>query len=98
MNWYRVRLNGQKFLLNFDGESKRVGFYTTRDVKADSFEDAEMKAVNLIKNDDFLIENILNESADSPMIYVNDIKILDAAEERLKNIGFSFYIEENENS
>jgi len=32
------------------------------------------------------------------MIYVNEMKVLDAVEEKLNNSGFTFYREENETS
>lgn len=93
MNWYRVRLNGQNFLLNFDRKPQKYGFYTTRDVEAKSFEDAELKAVELIKNDDVLIIDILNDKADSPMIFVKEMRLLESDEKRLINLGFTFYSE-----
>ena len=43
MKRYRVRIEGRNFLFeSFDGgkEIKIYGFYVTRDVEADSFEDA----------------------------------------------------------
>jgi hypothetical protein len=94
MNWYRVRLNGQNFLLNIQGEPRKYGFYTTRDVEADSFEKAEMKAIELVKGDGFLKNSTLNNKEDSPMIYVEDMKILEPYEEQLKNDGYTFYTDD----
>ncbi|HEX8198224.1 MAG TPA: hypothetical protein VF571_18665 [Pyrinomonadaceae bacterium] len=67
---YRVFLNGQNFLINFDGEIKKVGFYTTRFVEADSMEKAEESAVEVLRNDDFLASAVLNEQNDSPAVFV----------------------------
>ncbi|MDQ3041452.1 MAG: hypothetical protein M3R11_03620 [Acidobacteriota bacterium] len=98
MNRYRVRLNGRNFLLNLEGDAQKFGFYTTRDIEAESFEDAELKVVKNIQEDETLKNNVLNGKNDSPMIYVNEMKVLDAVEEKLNNSGFTFYREENETS
>lgn len=96
MNQYRVLLNGQNFLLNFDGKIQKTGFYITRNVKAESVEDAEQKATELIKNDEWLKNNILNDRNDSPTIYIDEIGVAEKGAKNLKNLGFSFYLEENE--
>lgn len=98
MNWYRVLLHGKNVLLNFDGEPKKFGFYTTRDVEAESLEIAELKAVEMVREDEALVNGVLNERDDSPMIYVDEMKILNADEEKLGNSGFTFYVEQNEPS
>jgi hypothetical protein len=93
MNRHRIRLNGQNFLLNLQGEPRRYSFYTTRDVEAVSFEEAESKAVDLIRNDDSLKKSSPGMVADSPMIFVEEIRILKPDEERLENSGYTFYTE-----
>jgi hypothetical protein len=94
MTYYRVRLNGQNFLLNLQGKVKKYGFYTTRDVEAESFEEAELKAVDLVKEDDAIKNSAVNEKDNSPMIYLEEIRILESGEEQLKNSGYSFYTED----
>lgn len=94
MNCYRIRINGQNFLLNLNGTLTKFGFYTTRDIKAESLENAETIAVQLIENDEALISQILNDRTDSPMTYIDEIRVLEIDEERLKNFGYSFYVEE----
>ena len=98
MNWYRVQLNGKNFLLNLQDNPRKYGFYTTKDVEAESFEEAELKAVKLVRDDETLRISSLNEKDDSPMIYVEEMRILDQDEERLSNSGHSFYIEDDETS
>jgi hypothetical protein len=58
MNRYSVRLNGQNFLLNFEGNAQKFGFYTTRDVEAESFEDAELKAVQIVRKDETIRDTL----------------------------------------
>jgi hypothetical protein len=98
MNQYKVLVNGQNFLFNFNGEVQKIGFYTTRVVKADSFEDAEQKAIELIKNEETLKGNTLNHKTDSPMIYIDEIGMIETDNELLKDTGFSCYVEEDEDS
>ena len=93
MSWYRVRLNGQNFLLHLAEGSKKHGFYATRDVKAESFEVAELKAIELVRNDQKLLDIVENEKEDSPMIYVDDVRMLEPDEEKLNNTGFTYYPE-----
>ena len=93
MDWYRVRLNGQNFLLSLDEGSKKYGFYVTRDVEAQSLEDAELKAVELIKNDRKLLDRVENQINDSPMIFVDDIRIFEPSEEKINSSGFTYYSE-----
>ncbi len=56
------------------------------------------KVIKNIQEDETLKNNVLNGKNDSPMIYVNKMKILDTGEEKLNNSGFTFYREENETS
>jgi hypothetical protein len=92
MTRYRAFINGQNFLFrNENGDVERNGFYVTRDVEADSFEKAELEAVELIRNENKLREAIVNEHDNPPMIYVENLRILDAEEDSLNNSGFVFY-------
>jgi len=96
MSRYRVRINGRNFLLRFVDRSqrkKKYGFYCTRDVSAVSFEDAETKAVELIRNEERITSITLNAKDDSPMLYVDDIRVLRVEEETLNNSGFTYYPE-----
>jgi hypothetical protein len=45
MKKFKVKLHGKNFFLNLDGEPKKLGFYTTRFVKAANPEEAEKIAV-----------------------------------------------------
>ena len=55
-----------------EGKEDLFGYFTTRWVKADSPEDAELKAVDLVKKDKRLIDITKNTygSKSAPMIYL----------------------------
>ena len=75
MSYFQVLLKGENFFVEFDGEEELLGFFTTRWVKANDEEDAELKAVDLIKNDQHLhnITRTTEGDLPSPMIYLNNI-------------------------
>lgn len=70
---YQVLLRGENFELNWEGKIKNLGFFTTRWVKANSVEDAEKKAVQLIQNDKWLQSALIEKSEYSPMVYMEEI-------------------------
>lgn len=70
---YQVVLRGENFELNLENDINVFGFYTTRVVKAASAEDAETKAVALIKNDQSLQQLLVKGSSYQPMIYLESI-------------------------
>src|SRR5713226_7722507 len=91
MPHYRVIVNGRNFWLRYDTGPKCLGFFATRFVQAASEIEAENAAVELIKQDPKLVGIVLNGSADSPMIYVEDIEEVEAKEVPEVAPGFSFY-------
>jgi hypothetical protein len=94
MPGFRVLINGRNFLLNFDGEARRVGFYATRFVEAATADEAESAAVELLRGDELLREGTLNEQTDTPMIYVEEIvEVSGWKKDEEVNTGFSFYTE-----
>lgn len=48
MNWYKILVNGENFIIDVDGESSRRGFFVTRDVQATNEDSARECAVNLV--------------------------------------------------
>ena len=63
-------LQGHNFEVIIDGKMENLGFYTTRVVRANSLEEAEKKAINLIKNDRSLINIMVKNSILEPKIEV----------------------------
>ena len=95
MSTYRVLLNGENFLIEWDGQPSKTGFYTTRVVEADNPDEAETIAVEIIKQDARLRSITLNGKEDSPMIYVDEIEeVSSLAPGENTATGFAFYPED----
>lgn len=75
MKYYQVMLEGKDFLIEMEGKEDLFGYFTTRWVKADSPEDAELKAVDLVKKDEQLvgITKNMDGSKPAPMIYLSEM-------------------------
>ncbi|HEY0100137.1 MAG TPA: hypothetical protein VGB76_14400 [Pyrinomonadaceae bacterium] len=87
-------INGRNFLLDFDGQARRVGFYATRTVEAATADEAESAAVELLRSDELLRQSTLNEQTDPPMMYVEEIvEVRRRKKGEDANTGFSFYNE-----
>lgn len=87
---YQVMLRGENFELIWEGQVKNLGFFTTRWVKAESIEDAEQKAVTLIKQDDSLKAMMVEQPTLTPMIYLEEVTIAKWWK-RLGGKGYSFW-------
>ena len=70
---YRALLKGTNFFLNSGGKVCRHGFFTTRFAEADTTEEAEEIAVQLIRDDRVLKAAVLNDVAAPPTIYLKEI-------------------------
>jgi hypothetical protein len=89
-----VLLNGENFLLNFDGRPQKMGFYVTRFVDAADADDAENAAVALLREDALLKGLVLNGRDDPPMLYAEEVEELEAdAHAEQVDMGFSWYID-----
>ena len=92
MSKYRVLLNGENFLLNFNGQLQKLGFYVSRVVDAQNPGEAELAAVNLVREDSRLKGNVLNELDDPPMLYAEEIEEIEESDsEENVNTGFSWF-------
>jgi hypothetical protein len=97
MKKYQALVRGENFLINFDGADQKLGFYTTAFFEADDAEQAEEKAIGLLRNDQEFRKSVLNEQSDSPMMFVDEIKELQSFEGlNLPRTGLSFFREEDE--
>lgn len=73
-----------------NGDFDNLGFYTTRVVKAANEKDAELAAVELIKNDMALTNCLNKESERKPMIYLESISKLPIWS-KLGGSGYGFF-------
>jgi hypothetical protein len=94
MAWYRAMLRGENFFLRLAGEIKRMGFYTTRWIEASSSEDAENRAIELIRSDAELRPQVLNAKNDPPMVYIEELAEVEEHDVPDIQQGFSFFPEE----
>jgi hypothetical protein len=54
MKRFKAKLHGENFLLNFDGEFKKFGFYATKFVKAKNPQEAEKNCCHLNSSKSYL--------------------------------------------
>ena len=74
MKRFKVKLHGENFLLNLDGEPKKFGFYATKFVKAENQQEAEKIGIILIHQNPNIRDTVLNEKTDRPTINLEEIK------------------------
>ena len=90
MNHYKVFLRGENFLLALEGKPARLGFFTTRFVRAETSQAAELAAVDLLRKDEAL-SGVQNRRDDPPMIFAEEIARVYASSARRQIGGFSFF-------
>ena len=93
---WKVYLNGQNFLINFDGTPTRLGFYATRYVTADDSQSAEDSAIQCIRDE--LMNIVVNDKADSPVIYAEEVDQIGPEDARPAGRGFTYYSEQESGS
>jgi len=98
MKRFKVKLHGENFLLNLDGELKKFGFYATKFVKAENPQEAEKNAIILIYQNPNLRDTVLNENADRPTINLEEIKEVNFLKffAKKSTTDFTFYPEDEE--
>jgi hypothetical protein len=70
---FAVMLRGENFEIPLDGVPERMGFYTTRLVRASSEADAENQAVELVRRNEALRKATIKTSKHTPMIYLESL-------------------------
>ncbi len=90
MKAYRVLINGRNFRIRSGDDIEYLGFFTTRFVRANSVNEAELLAVDLIKADTWLQKSTLNSKDDPPMLFADEIDEVEGIPED-SDSGFCFY-------
>jgi len=87
---YSVLLIGENFPIKNGEDIELLGFYTTTRLKALNVQDAELRAVEIIKSDSKILDSVVTQENVKPRIYMEDIKQLKWWS-RLKCTGYTFY-------
>jgi hypothetical protein len=92
MKWFRCLIEGENFPGVLANSDELIGFYTTRFVEAETAEEAEMKALANLKNEESLQlpEGVVPPS--NAKVYFEEIEEVMESEVPEVNAGFSFYI------
>ena len=90
---YRVMVEGANFLITFDNEATKHGFFTTRFVEADGPEAAETIAMDMLRLE--LADLVENDVADSPVMFLEDIEEVDSLiDSPVPGGGFAWFPDE----
>jgi hypothetical protein len=93
MNIYKALIEGKNCWADFDGTPNRLGFFTTRVVKA--LDTRQAKEIILRELSLELQPRLLNDPLDPPEITVNEVSEIDlSAASTIANAGFTWYREE----
>ena len=88
---FTVTMNGRNFLTEIDGVSKKLGFYTTRDVEAADQQQAVAAAIQLMRASDKLRTLVRNPAEDPPQMFVDEVVAIEKIDQSKPVPGFSFY-------
>jgi hypothetical protein len=93
MKTYKALIEGGNCWTNFDGKPNRVGFFTTRVVRA--FDASQAKEILLRELSMELQPRLLNDPLDPPEITVDEVNEIDqSTASTIANAGFTWYREE----
>lgn len=96
MKKYSVLVRGENFIVRGDEQDQKLGFYTTVFVEALDEQSAEIKAMELLRTDQKLVNITLNSKSNSPMMYMEEIEELETFEGlHLPRTGFAFFSAED---
>lgn len=94
---YQVMVHGQNFLLQLEGERKKMGFYTWIFLEATDPESADNAAASFLRADAKLRGNVLNEPGDPPYMTSERIEEVDSFDgSHLPRTGLIYYAETKE--
>lgn len=89
---FRIYINGINFLIRFEGKLEKHGFFTTRYTEGNNESEAELVAIDLIRDE--LKEIVLNQKSDPPVLNVQETVELESFENvDIPGRGFTWYEE-----
>ncbi len=94
MPWFRTFIRGENFKMRVEGKVQALGFYTNRFVEADDQRGAELAALAAIKAEPKLQGTPVNERADPPRIYVEEIEEMHETSRPDVSHGLMFFRED----
>ena len=80
MNPFRVLIHGQNFMIEVDGETKPMGFFTTRFVEAENHDQAEELAVQMLRDLESLRSLVKNPEDNRPEMVIEETEELASLE------------------
>ena len=89
---YVVMLEGRNYLVTSGGETRRLGFFTTRHVEAVNGEAASERAIREVRADPEITARIVNPPSDPLRITVTrHIQVQSFAADSSPDLGYIFY-------
>jgi hypothetical protein len=92
MKLFRCLINGVNFPLEFEGEPALMGFYTTRFVRAETPEQAELQALEILRTDPKLDVPESRRTKEA-MVYFEEIEEIASVPDDIpeSGTGYAFY-------
>lgn len=86
-------IEGANFLVTFENETSKHGFFTTRFLEAHTEEEAENETFEMLRLE--LAEVVKNDQADSPVMFIDEIVELDSFDDfPVPGTGFVWFPDE----
>ncbi len=97
MNAYEIRVNGRNVLIESDDRLEKYGFFTNIYLRAGNEDEAEYKAMDILRANTKLRSAVRNEKSDPPTMHVDEISEISNYDEiEPKEQGLIWYREEED--
>ena len=93
MKLFRCFIRGENFPLHVDGKDDLLGFYTARFVRAETADEAELLALDMLRENPTLNGVDPSKRTAETMVYFESIEEIDSLPEGITEAGtgFTFY-------
>lgn len=106
MPWFQFLIRGENYQIEFGDEIKARGFYTTRNFKTETLEEAKNLALLSIREDKFLNAHIYEGILPMPTIFLEEIYELEGKPKKIgrwpfrtrRGKGFVFFSDDENES